>query len=76
MSISDRWYMSKDRNGHFLQHDPRGCSCRECRHINEGLEQRFTAIPQPFIVNTKRNIVIYHGKKHVFDGNWQYLGME
>jgi hypothetical protein len=77
MSLLDRWYMGKDCDGNYLKHDPKGCHCKECNHnTREAYEPRITTVPKYIIRNCKRNVVVYHGNRHIYDGSWNYLGTE
>jgi len=35
MGLQDRWFMGKDRNSNYLQHDPKGCYCSSCLEIRD-----------------------------------------
>jgi hypothetical protein len=30
MSLKNRWYMQKDENGKYFQHNPKWCNCNIC----------------------------------------------
>lgn len=38
MSLKDRWYMKKNEQGEYLQHNPKWCNCNACITYNVKLK--------------------------------------